>query len=30
MALMRNTVITLAGAWGTEGGQFTFGTAWSY
>jgi len=30
LAMMRNTVITLAGAWGTEGGQFTFGTAWSY
>jgi hypothetical protein len=30
MALMRNTVITLAGGFGTDGAQVTFGTAWSY
>jgi hypothetical protein len=30
MALMRNTVITLAAGFGTEGAQVTFGTAWSY
>lgn len=30
LALLRNTVITLAGGFGTEGAQVTFGTAWSY
>lgn len=30
LALMRNTVITFAGGFGTEGAQVTFGTAWSY
>ena len=30
LALARNTVITIQAGWGSEGSQFTFGTAWSY
>ena len=30
LALVRNTVITFHAGWGTDGSEFTFGTAWSY
>jgi outer membrane protein assembly factor BamA len=30
LSLMRNTLVTLVAGWGTEGGQVTFGTTWSY
>jgi outer membrane protein assembly factor BamA len=30
LGILRNTVITFHAGWGTEGSEFTFGTAWSY